>query len=53
MILFALISILFASDCKKEDDDCHKEIIVVNNSDSTVFISQGFTDVNGDCILDG
>ena len=38
LLLLSMVSILFASDCSKEDDECHRIISVHNNSDSTVFI---------------
>ncbi|PJB59612.1 MAG: hypothetical protein CO098_02495 [Bacteroidetes bacterium CG_4_9_14_3_um_filter_41_19] len=39
-LIFILLLFFFsASQCKKEGDDCHRSIRIVNNSDSTVIYS--------------
>jgi hypothetical protein len=52
-ISFICLLVLSASKCKKEDEDCHKTITVINNSNQDVIPAFKFTDPDNKCILSG
>jgi len=53
-LLFALFCIIIfsATTCKKNSDDCHKELIIKNNSSDTVILAQ-ISYYGSLCNLDG
>ncbi len=54
ILIFILLSlILSASKCKKEEDDCHYEITIMNNSNQDIIAALKFTNPDNKCILSG
>jgi len=54
IILSMILLVLFSSStCKKEGSDCHRKIIIKNNSDETILPAFKISDLYGQCRLSG
>jgi hypothetical protein len=53
--LFSLLCLLTltASTCKKEGDDCHLEITILNQSNHSIIAAHKYIDIYHKCILSG
>lgn len=54
ILLLSFVSLLFiASTCKKEGEDCHREVTIINKSNQDIIQSFNFKNSSDKCNLSG